>query len=115
MLVGLPDPSLFMLVILAYKHAEFLQSGHSVPAAIVVCMSPGKSVAVQHMQHGHVLSEQSGFTCRLQPQHVMQQFDWFDNLLPEAITAERRTALLRLMVLAGAYLCSVWGFSHQYA
>ena len=45
----------------------------------------------------------------------MQQFDWFDSLLPESITAERKTAFLRLMVLAGAYLCSVWGFSHQSA
>ena len=35
----------------------------------------------------------------------MQQFDWFDNLLPESIAVERKIALLRLMVLAGAYLC----------
>ena len=39
----------------------------------------------------------------------MQQFDWFEGLLPNSIPAEHKAALLRLTVLAGAYLCSVWG------
>lgn len=36
----------------------------------------------------------------------MQQFDWFDGLLPDAIWQERRTALLRFAVLlcAGSLL-----------
>jgi len=42
---------------------------------------------------------QSQLLCRLQPQHLMQQFDWFDGLLPQAIWQERRTALLRCAVL----------------
>lgn len=38
----------------------------------------------------------------------MQQFDWFDGLVPHSISAERKAALLRLVVLAGAYIFAVW-------
>lgn len=45
----------------------------------------------------------------------MQQFDWFDGLLPESIPVERKAALVRVVVLAGAYLCAVWSFSYKFA
>ena len=41
---------------------------------------------------------QSQLLCGLQPQHLIQQFDWFDGLLPQAIWLERMTALLRCAV-----------------
>ena len=44
-------------------------------------MSSVQSVAVQHMQHEHVLSEQSGVH-GLQPQNIVQYVDWFGSLLP---------------------------------
>lgn len=45
----------------------------------------------------------------------MQQFDWFDGLLPESIPVERKAALLRGVVLAGAYLYAAGSFSYKVA
>ena len=51
------DSSLLVLVMLACKHAEFLDTQR--PLQLSFHVSTGQSVAVRQMQYGRVLSEQS--------------------------------------------------------